>query len=111
MEADHQGRRIHRLEILKEHGIPPAPERQSTTWGAPMGIESFDPKVIDTNHLSCTPEILLRAVEHVNEACGSQCPHASRPGRPLRVSRPLLRPAPPRPAGAALVQLQLGVTD
>lgn len=35
---------------------------------APMGIESFDPAVIESNSLTCTPEILLRAVEHVNEA-------------------------------------------
>lgn len=35
---------------------------------APMGIESFDPAVIEANALTCTPEILLRAVEHVNEA-------------------------------------------
>ena len=35
---------------------------------APMGIESFDPAVIKANELTCTPEILLRAVEHVNEA-------------------------------------------
>lgn len=35
---------------------------------APMGIESFDPVVIERNTLTCTPEILMRAVEHVNEA-------------------------------------------
>jgi radical SAM superfamily enzyme with C-terminal helix-hairpin-helix motif len=35
---------------------------------APMGIESFDPVVIKTNALTCTPEILRRAVEHVNAA-------------------------------------------
>ncbi|MEU7244897.1 radical SAM protein [Streptomyces sparsogenes] len=35
---------------------------------APMGIESFDPTVIERNTLTCTPDILLRAVEHVNEA-------------------------------------------
>jgi radical SAM superfamily enzyme with C-terminal helix-hairpin-helix motif len=35
---------------------------------APMGIESFDPAVVEANALTCTPEILLRAVEHVNEA-------------------------------------------
>jgi len=41
---------------------------------APMGIESFDTKVIDTNHLTCTPEILLRAVENVNEAGAARGP-------------------------------------
>jgi radical SAM superfamily enzyme with C-terminal helix-hairpin-helix motif len=33
---------------------------------APMGIETFDPAVVARNALTCTPEILLRAVEHVN---------------------------------------------
>ncbi|MFF4189097.1 radical SAM protein [Streptomyces sp. NPDC001691] len=41
---------------------------------APMGIESFDPAVIEANHLTCTPEILLRAVEHVNEAGSGRGP-------------------------------------
>jgi radical SAM superfamily enzyme with C-terminal helix-hairpin-helix motif len=35
---------------------------------APMGIESFDPAVIEANALTCTPEILLRAIANVNEA-------------------------------------------
>ncbi|WP_405775552.1 radical SAM protein [Streptomyces sp. NBC_01538] len=35
---------------------------------APMGIESFDPAVIERNTLTCTEDVLLRAVEHVNEA-------------------------------------------
>jgi radical SAM superfamily enzyme with C-terminal helix-hairpin-helix motif len=35
---------------------------------APMGIESFDPAVIEANSLTCTPEILLRAIANVNEA-------------------------------------------
>ncbi|GAB2763929.1 radical SAM protein [Streptomyces bullii] len=35
---------------------------------APMGIESFDPAVIERNMLTCTEDILLRAVEHVNAA-------------------------------------------
>jgi radical SAM superfamily enzyme with C-terminal helix-hairpin-helix motif len=35
---------------------------------APMGIESFDPAVIEANALTCTPEVLLRAVANVNEA-------------------------------------------
>lgn len=35
---------------------------------APMGIESFDPVVIAENALTCTPEILLRAIANVNEA-------------------------------------------
>jgi radical SAM superfamily enzyme with C-terminal helix-hairpin-helix motif len=35
---------------------------------APMGIESFDPVVIERNHLTCTPDVLLRAVSNINEA-------------------------------------------
>jgi radical SAM superfamily enzyme with C-terminal helix-hairpin-helix motif len=35
---------------------------------APMGIESFDRAVIEANALTCTPEILLRAVANINEA-------------------------------------------
>lgn len=35
---------------------------------APMGIESFDPAVITTNALTCTPEVLMRAIANVNEA-------------------------------------------
>ncbi len=35
---------------------------------APMGIESFDPVVIEANALSCTPEILMRAIANINEA-------------------------------------------
>ena len=35
---------------------------------APMGIESFDPTVIQANALTCTPEILLSAVANINEA-------------------------------------------
>ncbi|HZO21485.1 MAG TPA: radical SAM protein, partial [Steroidobacteraceae bacterium] len=35
---------------------------------APMGIESFDPVVIEANALSCTPEILLRAVANISDA-------------------------------------------
>jgi radical SAM superfamily enzyme with C-terminal helix-hairpin-helix motif len=35
---------------------------------APMGIESFDPAVIEANALTCTPEILLRAVANINAA-------------------------------------------
>ncbi len=46
---------------------------------APMGIESFDPAVIESNALTCTPEILLRAVEHVNEAGA----HAGPAGLPV----------------------------
>lgn len=41
---------------------------------APMGIESFDPEVIKRNVLTCTPEALLRAVEHVNEAGAERGP-------------------------------------
>jgi radical SAM superfamily enzyme with C-terminal helix-hairpin-helix motif len=35
---------------------------------APMGIESFDPGVVEANALTCTPQILLRAVANINEA-------------------------------------------
>lgn len=35
---------------------------------APMGIESFDPAVIEANALTCTPQVLMRAVANVNEA-------------------------------------------
>lgn len=34
---------------------------------APMGIESFDLKVINQNSLTCTPEILLRAMANIEE--------------------------------------------
>ncbi len=35
---------------------------------APMGIESFDPAVIEANALTCTPQVLMRAITNVNEA-------------------------------------------
>jgi radical SAM superfamily enzyme with C-terminal helix-hairpin-helix motif len=35
---------------------------------APMGIESFDPAVIHANALTCTPQVLMRAVANVNDA-------------------------------------------
>ena len=35
---------------------------------APMGIESFDPAVIKANALTCTPQVLMRAIANVNEA-------------------------------------------
>ncbi len=35
---------------------------------APMGIESFDPAVIEANALTCTPAVLMRAIANVNEA-------------------------------------------
>ncbi|MCX4966332.1 radical SAM protein [Streptomyces sp. NBC_00654] len=41
---------------------------------APMGIESFDPAVIERNTLTCTPEILMRAIGHVNEAGAARGP-------------------------------------
>jgi radical SAM superfamily enzyme with C-terminal helix-hairpin-helix motif len=46
---------------------------------APMGIESFDPVVIGANALTCTPEILLRAVANINEAGA----HAGQRGLPV----------------------------
>jgi len=41
---------------------------------APMGMESFDPAVIERNALTCTPKVLMRAVEHVNEAGAERGP-------------------------------------
>jgi radical SAM superfamily enzyme with C-terminal helix-hairpin-helix motif len=41
---------------------------------APMGIETFDPVVVERNALTCTPEILLRAIEHVNAAGAARGP-------------------------------------
>ncbi|MFH9071337.1 radical SAM protein [Streptomyces alboflavus] len=41
---------------------------------APMGIESFDQVVIERNTLTCTPEILRRAVEHINDAGAERGP-------------------------------------
>ncbi len=35
---------------------------------APMGIESFDPAVIEANALTCTPQVQMRAIANVNEA-------------------------------------------
>lgn len=35
---------------------------------APMGMESFDSEVIKANTLTCTPEVLMRAIANVNEA-------------------------------------------
>ena len=35
---------------------------------APMGIESFDPAVVAANSLTCTPDILKRAVATINNA-------------------------------------------
>jgi radical SAM superfamily enzyme with C-terminal helix-hairpin-helix motif len=35
---------------------------------APMGIESFDARVIEANALTCTPQVLMRAIANVNEA-------------------------------------------
>jgi radical SAM superfamily enzyme with C-terminal helix-hairpin-helix motif len=34
---------------------------------APMGIESFDPAVIEANALTCTPQVLMRAIANINE--------------------------------------------
>ena len=35
---------------------------------APMGMESFDPAVIKANTLTCTPQVLMRAIANVNQA-------------------------------------------
>ena len=45
-----------------------------------MGIESFDSEVIKANALTCTPQVLMRAVANVNEAGA----HAG-PRRPARL--------------------------
>ena len=34
---------------------------------APMGIETFDPSLVRLNHLTCTPDILMRALAHIEE--------------------------------------------
>jgi radical SAM superfamily enzyme with C-terminal helix-hairpin-helix motif len=34
---------------------------------APMGIESFDPAVVQRNHLTVTPEVLVRAISNIEE--------------------------------------------
>jgi radical SAM superfamily enzyme with C-terminal helix-hairpin-helix motif len=41
---------------------------------APMGMESFDPVVIERNALTCTPTILRRAVEHINQVGAERGP-------------------------------------
>ncbi len=41
---------------------------------APMGVETFDPVVVARNALTCTPEVLLRAVENVNDAGAERGP-------------------------------------
>jgi len=41
---------------------------------APMGVETFDPVVVRRNKLTCTPEVLVRAVEHINEAGAGRGP-------------------------------------
>lgn len=46
---------------------------------APMGIESFDPAVISANALTCTPDVLLRAIANINEAGA----HAGPRGLPM----------------------------
>ncbi len=42
---------------------------------APMGIESFDPAVIEANALTCTSQVLMRAITNVNEAGAQMGPH------------------------------------
>lgn len=42
---------------------------------APMGIESFDSSVVDANSLTCTPQVLMRAIANVNEAGASYGPY------------------------------------
>jgi radical SAM superfamily enzyme with C-terminal helix-hairpin-helix motif len=45
---------------------------------APMGMETFDPSVIKLNHLTCTPEVLLRAISHIEEEGASIGPLGQR---------------------------------
>jgi radical SAM superfamily enzyme with C-terminal helix-hairpin-helix motif len=42
---------------------------------APMGVESFDPAVIARNNLTCTPDIVMRAIDHLNAAGAGRGPH------------------------------------
>ena len=52
--ARHKGRRLHGVGDPKEHGIPPAPERQSTTWadflrsqaGALLACDFFETRTL-----------------------------------------------------------------
>ena len=39
-----------------------------------MGIEPFDPAVVERNNLTCTPDILMRAVQHINNAGAGRGP-------------------------------------
>ncbi|MGH3870360.1 MAG: radical SAM protein [Pseudonocardiaceae bacterium] len=41
---------------------------------APMGVETFDPAVVRRNLLTCSPEILMRAVGHINEVGADRGP-------------------------------------
>ncbi|GIF45225.1 radical SAM protein [Actinoplanes xinjiangensis] len=41
---------------------------------APMGMESFDPAVIGANALTCTPQILRRAIDNINDVGNQRGP-------------------------------------
>jgi radical SAM superfamily enzyme with C-terminal helix-hairpin-helix motif len=41
---------------------------------APMGVETFDISVVRRNLLTCTPDILVRAVQHINQAGADRGP-------------------------------------
>ena len=41
---------------------------------APMGVETFDPRVVERNALTCTPEVVMRAIENVNDAGAERGP-------------------------------------
>jgi radical SAM superfamily enzyme with C-terminal helix-hairpin-helix motif len=41
---------------------------------APMGMESFDPEVIERNALTCTPAVLRRAIDNINAAGSGRGP-------------------------------------
>lgn len=45
---------------------------------APMGIETFDQSLVRINHLTCTPDVLLRAISHIEEHGAVVGPHGQR---------------------------------
>jgi radical SAM superfamily enzyme with C-terminal helix-hairpin-helix motif len=72
---------------------------------APMGIESFDPQVIARNTLTCTPDILIRAVEHVNQAGA----HLGPGGLNILLPGLNLRKAVTRPPAFAITRRRNGI--
>lgn len=45
---------------------------------APMGIETFDQEVVRRNNLTCTPDVLIRAIAHIEEAGATFGPYGQR---------------------------------